>query len=62
MHTEVEEESAVVKYSMRSKPGKCDNKPKVNQDAVICLPNFLSPSSSLFGVCDGHGINGHFVS
>lgn len=28
----------------------------------MCMPNFLNSHTSLFGVCDGHGLNGHFVS
>jgi serine/threonine protein phosphatase PrpC len=34
----------------------------MNQDAIISLPVFISGNTSLFGVCDGHGLNGHFVS
>ena len=35
----------------------------VNQDVVFMNPNFLLIKNSyFFGVCDGHGINGHYVS
>lgn len=39
-----------------------EDKPKTNQDTYICIPNFLREGMSLYGVCDGHGVNGHFVS
>ena len=35
---------------------------KINQDAFILIENFMVKDRYLFGVCDGHGINGHFVS
>jgi len=36
---------------------------KTNQDSYIAHPNFgRNPNRFLFGVCDGHGSNGHFVS
>ena len=35
----------------------------VNQDVVFMNPNFLLIKNSyFFGVCDGHGINGHYIS
>lgn len=39
------------------------NPGKTNQDSFILAPNLMQLSSlHLFGVCDGHGTNGHFVS
>lgn len=36
---------------------------KINQDAFFAFPNFLgNKDSHLFGVCDGHGSQGHLVS
>lgn len=36
---------------------------KQNQDNYFIVPNFANISNNwLFGVCDGHGINGHFAS
>lgn len=41
-------------------PGKDD---KSNQDQYFVVPNFANIANNwLFGVCDGHGINGHFAS
>lgn len=39
-----------------------DKKDKVNQDSYIIIENFMMKDRYLFGVCDGHGVNGHFVS
>lgn len=39
-----------------------DLKEKINQDTYILIENFMKLGRYLFGVCDGHGINGHFVS
>lgn len=41
-------------------PGKDD---KMNQDNYFIVPNFANIQNNwLFGVCDGHGVNGHFAS
>lgn len=41
-------------------PGKDD---KQNQDNYFIVQNFANISNNwLFGVCDGHGVNGHFAS
>lgn len=41
-------------------PGKDD---KQNQDRYIIVDNFAGITNNwLFGVCDGHGVNGHFAS
>ncbi len=43
--------------------GYCpEKKNKVNQDSYIVIENFMKNGRYLFGVCDGHGVNGHFVS
>lgn len=39
------------------------NVTKTNQDVYIAIPSmFGSKEKSFFSVCDGHGVNGHFVS
>jgi serine/threonine protein phosphatase PrpC len=38
------------------------DKRKVNQDTIIKLPKFTLGGRSLFGVCDGHGAEGHLVA
>ncbi len=35
---------------------------KTNQDNYFIYPNFLNTTSTLIGVCDGHGLYGHLVS
>lgn len=54
--------SVVCKFAASSRAGVLDNKPKVNQDAYVCMPRFVMNNSVLYGVFDGHGANGHFVS
>lgn len=56
------ESTSVGSYFVCSRAGMLEDKPKVNQDAFICIPQFVMNNISLYGVCDGHGINGHFVS
>ena len=49
-------------YSSTSCKGYNPSKPtKENQDAVIVHP-FLSKDTSLFGICDGHGVYGKEIS
>ena len=45
----------------RSKPGSSGKQPKTNQDTIIVNQD-LPTGIKLFGVCDGHGLNGHLVS
>lgn len=53
----------VAKFAYRSKCGYCpDKKNKVNQDTFIAKESFMEKGKYLFGVCDGHGSNGHYVS
>ncbi|CAD8145955.1 unnamed protein product [Paramecium octaurelia] len=51
-------------YACKTKAGCLANKTsKTNQDSGIVLPNCLENLGySMFGVCDGHGSNGHLVS
>ncbi|CAK82162.1 unnamed protein product (macronuclear) [Paramecium tetraurelia] len=52
------------KFVHKTKAGCQVNKQtKTNQDAAIVFPsNIESQNCGLIGICDGHGVNGHFVS
>ena len=53
----------VTKYACCNRKGVAvDKKDKTNQDTFILIENFMMNDRYLFGVCDGHGVNGHFVS
>ena len=54
----------VKNYSGVSCPGKDMNgKTKINQDSIVCLTNINNIKDfNIFGVLDGHGPDGHFVS
>jgi|JI61114C2RNA_FD_contig_31_298453_length_1301_multi_2_in_0_out_0_2 serine/threonine protein phosphatase PrpC len=53
----------IMRYSYRSKKGFIPNTQKFNQDAYIVAPNIGKKSwQHFFGICDGHGNNGHHVS
>lgn len=53
----------MTKVAYCNRCGFCpEKKNKVNQDSYIVLENFMKHGRYLFGVCDGHGVNGHFVS
>lgn len=57
-------ENVVVNYGFVTRTGYIPNKPdKQNQDQYFILKNFANIENNwLFGVCDGHGVNGHFAS
>lgn len=47
-------------FSVRTRKGKSSNSNKVNQDSFITQMNYQNKDSQhLFGVYDGHGVNGH---
>ena len=53
----------VSKWSWCNRKGfAVDKKEKANQDAWIGIENFMMRGRYLMGVCDGHGVNGHYVS
>lgn len=54
----------VAMHAVRSRPGCTPgNVPKINQDNYICLKDLNNMKNVwLFGVFDGHGLNGHFAS
>ena len=53
-----------MRFSYRTKKGFVPSNPnKVNQDSYIIKPNIANKTyQHLFGICDGHGPLGHFVS
>ncbi len=57
-------EDPVQNFSYMTTKGMIPNKPdKENQDSHFHLQNFGNIKNYwFFGVCDGHGINGHFAS
>jgi len=62
---EVPKEVKIVSnFSFKSKAGALPGKPiKTNQDSYIVHTNFAGHKDKfLFGVCDGHGVNGHLAS
>jgi serine/threonine protein phosphatase PrpC len=61
---ESKEVNSVVGFSHKTRAGKLPTKPfKPNQDSFIIHPNFSGQKDKfIFGVCDGHGANGHSVS
>ena len=54
----------ILRYSYRSKRGYAPSNPsKPNQDSFITVPNINDQTFlHYFGVCDGHGSQGHLVS
>ncbi len=53
-----------MRFSYRTKKGSVPSNPsKVNQDAYIINPNIQNKTyQHFFGICDGHGPLGHYVS
>lgn len=51
-------------YAVKSKTGFIPTKPdKINQDTYFVIRHFASIKNFwYFGVCDGHGVNGHYAS
>jgi serine/threonine protein phosphatase PrpC len=53
----------VTKFAIINRCGFCPEKAdKINQDTYIVIENFLKNNRYLFGVFDGHGSNGHYIS
>jgi serine/threonine protein phosphatase PrpC len=62
-HGKTEGGCPVAKWALCNRRGvAAEKKDKVNQDAYILIEHFMMRDRYLFGVCDGHGVNGHFVS
>ena len=55
---------SVKSFNAMSRPGKdASGSPKTNQDAYVCKENINNIKDfNIFGVSDGHGPDGHFVS
>ena len=53
-----------MRFSFRTKKGiLASNQIKTNQDSIINFPQINKLTwQHYFGVCDGHGVYGHFVS
>ena len=52
-----------ISFSVRTRKGKSANTNKINQDSFITHMNYQNKDCQhLFGVYDGHGVNGHLVS
>ena len=56
--------NSVTRAGFKSRVGSIKGKPKLkNQDSVIIQANLMKIRGQyLFGVCDGHGQNGHLIS
>ena len=52
----------IIISSATTKPGICDEEEKVNQDSYLIKENIFNEDLNLYGIFDGHGNNGHFVS
>ena len=48
--------------SVTTMSGICDEKEKINQDSYLIKENIFKENYNIYGVFDGHGDNGHFVS
>lgn len=53
-----------MKYAYKTRTGFIPAKPsKTNQDQYFFVKHFANIKNNwLFGVCDGHGVNGHHAS
>lgn len=51
-------------FSFGTKAGKVsEHRWKTNQDELISVSNVLGmPHVHFFAVCDGHGVNGHYIA
>ena len=51
-------------FSIKTRTGYIPTKPnKTNQDSYFLIKHFANVKNMYFmGVCDGHGVNGHFAS
>jgi len=50
-------------FSVKTRQGFIPSQLKPNQDSFISVKNLAGVDSLwMFGVCDGHGVNGHLVS
>ena len=52
----------IIISSVITMSGICDEKEKINQDSYLIKENIFKENYNIYGVFDGHGENGHFVS
>ena len=52
----------IIISSVITMSGICDEKEKINQDSYLVKENIFKENYNIYGVFDGHGENGHFVS
>ena len=52
----------IIISSVSTMSGICDEKEKINQDSYLIKENIFKENYNIYGVFDGHGENGHFVS
>lgn len=52
----------IILSSAVTKPGINDDQEKTNQDSYLIRENILAKDFHLYGIFDGHGEDGHFVS
>ena len=52
----------IIISSVTTMSGICDEKEKINQDSYLIKENIFKENYNIYGVFDGHGENGHFVS
>ena len=57
-------EGRIKRYSYYSKPGRnIEGFQKINQDSYLIMPNINNMKDfNIFGIMDGHGTDGHFIS
>ena len=54
--------NSIILSSAVTKPGINDDQEKTNQDSYLIRENIFAKDFHLYGIFDGHGENGHFVS
>ena len=52
----------IIISSAITKPGLNDDVEKTNQDSYLIKENIFGENFNIYGVFDGHGDDGHFVS
>lgn len=52
----------IIISSILTNAGVCDDKIKINQDSYLVNENIFGQNFNIYGVFDGHGINGHLIS
>jgi hypothetical protein len=59
----IKQKNLIISYEILSMPGTERGKQKINQDTYFILPNINNThNAKIFGIFDGHGINGDKLS